>query len=124
MYPNTYLQGLRAFNDEEFFRCHDLLEDLWRETAGEDKLFYKGLIHAAVALYHFGEENLGGARKMSLSACKYLEPYGPTYMGLDIEPFLGDFRFCFQELLEAGGEYPAHLRLPRDRLPKIPVPED
>jgi hypothetical protein len=108
-YPAAYLEGLRLFNAEEFFECHDVLEDIWRETVGEEKLFYKALIHAAVALYHFSEG----------SCCKYLEPYGPTHMGLDIEQFLRDFRHCFQELLDAQGDYPHDLSLPPDRIPKI-----
>ena len=122
LYSSTYLDGLRAFNAEEFFHCHDVLEDLWREAVGEEKLFYKALIHAAVALFHFGEHNLGGARKMCLSACKYLEPYGPRYLGVDVEQFLRDFRHCFQELLDANGQYPSHLSLRSDRIPKITIP--
>ena len=122
LYSSTYLDGLRAFNAEEFFHCHDVLEDLWREAVGEEKQFYKALIHAAVALFHFSERNLGGARKMCLSACRYLEPYGPRYMGVDVDQFLRDFRRCFQELLDADGQYPSHLSLRADRIPKITVP--
>ena len=124
VYPAAYREGLRLFNAEEFFECHDVLEDIWRETVGEEKLFYKALIHAAVALYHFGEGNMGGARKMCGSCCKYLEPYGPRHMGLDIEQFLRDFRHCFQELLDAKGDYPSVLTLQPDRIPKIELPNE
>lgn len=121
-YPDAYLDGLRAFNAGEFFHCHDVLEDLWRETTGQEKLFYKGLIHAAVALYHFSEGNLGGARKMCLSACKYLEPYGPRYMGLEVERLTADLKHCFGELLEAREGYPTGLTLDEQRIPKIAIP--
>lgn len=123
-HPAAYVEGLRLFNAEEFFQCHDVLEDIWRETVGEEKLFYKALIHAAVALYHFSEGNMGGARKMCGSCCKYLEPYGPQHMGLDIEQFLRDFRHCFQELLDAKGEYPSDLTLRPERIPKIALPNE
>ena len=70
------------------------------------------------------EGNMGGARKMCGSCCKYLEPYGPTHMGLDIEQFLRDFRHCFQQLLDAKGDYPSDLTLQPDRIPKIALPNE
>jgi predicted metal-dependent hydrolase len=56
-YPEKYLEGIRLFNAEDFFECHDVLEELWSETLGEEKKFYQGLIQASVALFHFGNEN-------------------------------------------------------------------
>ena len=56
-----YREGLRLFNEEEFFECHEVLEELWSETRGDEKKFLQGLIQAAVALFHFGNENFGGA---------------------------------------------------------------
>ena len=43
-YPELYLQGLRLFNDEEFFERHEVLEELWTETQDERRKFYQGLI--------------------------------------------------------------------------------
>ena len=119
LYPERYLEGIRLFNAGEFFACHDVLEELWSETTGPEKAFYQGLIQAAVALFHFGEGNLGGARKMYLSARRYLLPYAPSYMGLDVARFLNELRGCFKELLEATGDYPFHITLPAERLPKL-----
>lgn len=118
-YPKQYLEGLRLFNAEEFFECHDVLEEIWSETIGEEQKFYQGLIQAAVALYHFGNGNLGGARKLYHSARKYLERYGNRYMGIDLEIFLNAFQNCFQELLDAGETYPSDVQLREDRIPKI-----
>ena len=58
-FPEQYREGLRLFNDEEFFECHEVLEELWSETVGADRKFLQGLIQAAVALFHFGNENFG-----------------------------------------------------------------
>ncbi|MGH7129676.1 MAG: DUF309 domain-containing protein, partial [Planctomycetaceae bacterium] len=91
-YDPRYLEGVRLFNEREFFECHDVLEVLWSDTLGEDREFYQGLIHAAVALFHFETGNFGGARKMSLSAGRYLEPYRPRHLGLDLEGFLSGLR--------------------------------
>jgi predicted metal-dependent hydrolase len=118
-YPEQFLEGLRLFNDEEFFECHDVLEELWSETMGDDKKFLQGLIQAAVALFHFGNENFGGAKKLYRTSREKLEPYGEFYMGIDLNRFLADFQFCFQELLDCPEAYPSDIELRDERVPKI-----
>lgn len=118
-FPSEYVEGVRLFNEREFFACHDVLEELWTDTLGPERSFYQGLIHAAVSLFHFEEGNLGGARKMYDSTRRYLEPYLPHYMGLDLERFLRDYRTCFQPLLDAGASYPGDVILDPDSLPQL-----
>lgn len=122
-WPEKYLEGLRLFNEEEFFECHDVLEELWAEVLGEEKLFLQGLIQAAVAMYHFGNENLGGARKLYRTSREKLEQYPSPYMGIDLLQFLIDFEKCFQELIEAGEKYPEGVVLQDDRVPVIRAAE-
>jgi predicted metal-dependent hydrolase len=118
-YPEKYLEGIRLFNEEEFFECHEVLEDLWQETLGKEKKFYQGLIQAAVALFHFGNENLGGARKLYEAMREKLDPYRPVFQGLDVDRFLGEMKYCFQELLDAAQTYPTGVELSDDRIPRI-----
>lgn len=122
--PEKYLQGIYLFNEEEFFECHDVLEELWADTMGEHRLFIQGLIQAAVAMFHFGNENLGGARKMYYSAVEKLQKYPSPYMGIDLLRFLVDFEHCFRELLDAGTTYPEGVELQDDRVPIIRLAED
>lgn len=121
--PVKYVEGLRLFNEQEFFECHDELEELWSETMGEERLFLQGLIQAAVALFHFGNGNLGGARKMYQSAWDKLGKYPTPYMHMDLLQFMLDFEQCFQELLDAGPEWPAGIQLREDRIPTIRIVE-
>lgn len=116
-YPPLYLKGIRLFNEREFFECHDVLEELWTETVGEERRFLQGLIQAAVGLFHFGNGNLGGARKMYLAAVEKLRPYGDVYWGLNLSKLLSDLRTAFEELLAAKGEYPHDAVLREDRIP-------
>jgi predicted metal-dependent hydrolase len=118
-YPKKYVEGIRLFNEEEFFECHEVLEELWQETLGKEKKFYQGLIQAAVALFHFGNENLGGARKLYEAMREKLDPYRPAFQGLDVDKFLAEMKYCFQELLEAAQTYPTGVELSDDRIPTI-----
>jgi hypothetical protein len=121
-YPAQYLEGLRLFNAEDFFESHEVLEELWSETQDERKKFYQGLIQAAVALLHFGNGNLGGAKKVYLTSRRYLEAYRPEFEGLDVARFLESLQFCFQELVDDQQTYPVGIELRDDRVPKIPLP--
>lgn len=114
-----YLEGVRLFNQREFFACHDALEEVWDQTLGADRSFYQGLIHAAVALHHFEEGNLTGARKMYDSCLRYLRTYGNEHLGLDLHRLRTDMRRCFEDLLVNTGEYPAGVTLDADRVPTL-----
>ena len=101
-----YLRGIEYFNECEFFEAHEVWEDLWSEDQSESRTFYQGLIQAAVALHHFGNGNIRGARKLFHSSSRYLEPFRPSYMGLDLDRFLSEFARCFAEVLASDEEYP------------------
>ena len=123
-YPPQYLEGLRLFNEEEFFEAHDVWEELWSESMGDEKKFLQGLIQVSVSLFHFGNDNFGGARKLYDSARGRLEPYRPGFMGVDLESFLTDYQACFQELLSHTDRYPTDIQLRDELVPKIPIPQD
>lgn len=119
-YPQLYLQGLRLFNEEEFFECHDVLEELWSDTQGSERKYYQGLIQLSISLFHFGNDNFGGARKLYDSSRKYLEAFRPAYMNVDLDKLLADHQACFAEL--NGCADPFHtpgLALQDDLVPKI-----
>lgn len=98
-YDPRYLAGIELFNEGDFFEAHEAWEELWMETAGEEKKFYQGLIQAAVSLCHFCNGNLRGARKLYLSARDYMARYGTLFMGLNIPAFWQDMEKCYREVL-------------------------
>lgn len=118
-WPEQYLEGIRLFNEEEFFECHDVLEELWSEIEGSEKKYIQGLIQAAISLFHFGNENYGGAKKLYISATKLLTQYGDDFMGLDLRRFLDDYARCFEELLANTEAYPTTVSLQDELVPKL-----
>ena len=115
-------EAVVQFNAQEFFACHDLLEEIWSEADEREREFYQGLIHAAVSLFHFGEANWSGARKMYHTTLKYLEPYlalSDLPQPLALQQFYDDYRICFAELAAAKkGEYPTEIRLNPGLIPR------
>jgi predicted metal-dependent hydrolase len=123
-YPEQYLEGIRLFNEEEFFDAHDIWEELWAECEGGEKKFIQGLIQSAVALFHFGNENRGGALKLYHSSRKYLEPYGELFWGIDLAKLRADFDRCFQDLLESKDIYNSGIVLQDELVPRIEFSAD
>ena len=118
-HPPQYIEALRLFNEQDFFECHDVLEELWSDIVGDQRRFYQGLIQVAVALFHFGNGNLGGARKLYHSSREYLKHYPSPYMNLDLDKLLNDLATCFQELLDGGNSYPDNLVINESLIPHI-----
>ncbi len=101
-----YADGIRHFNACDFFEAHEVWEELWTEYRGPARRYYQGLIQAAVALHHFGNGNIRGARKVYLSSRSYLDDYQPAYLGLHLAEFLAQYERCFAEVLASSEEFP------------------
>lgn len=95
-----YLQGIEHFNACDFFEAHEVWEELWTDYRGPLRKFFQGLIQSAVALHHFGNGNLRGARKVYGTSRAYLADYPASLLGLDLQQFLAAFDRCFAPLIE------------------------
>ena len=124
-YDSRYLAGVLFFNAGDYFEAHEVWEDLWAESHGDERRFYQGLIQAAVGLFHFGNGNLGGATKLYRSSHDYMRPCGSPFLGLDVDAFWRRMEECFRPLLTADAPDRA-LRPDPARSPVIaldPAPE-
>jgi uncharacterized protein len=113
-YDPRYLAGVLLFNARDYFEAHEVWEDLWAESHGEERRFYQGLIQAAVGLCHFGNGNLGGAAKLYRSARDYMERCGSPLLGLDTAAFWAQMERCFRPVL--GPEPPDRSARPEPAL--------
>jgi uncharacterized protein len=117
-YPPLYIAGIEHFNVCDFYESHEVWEALWTDYQGPSRKFYQGLIQAAVALHHFGNGNIRGARKLYYSTRSYLEPYRPWHLGLDLEEFLDKFERCFAEVTASQEEFPK-IEIDPELIPEI-----
>ena len=125
-YSPLYLEGIEHFNRCDFFESHEIWEELWTEYRGPSRKFYQGLIQAAVALFHFGNGNIRGAKKLYYSTAAYLEPYKPKHMGLDLDRFLEQFSSCLAEVAACNEEEFPKIDINAELIPEIhlePPPE-
>ena len=80
----SYVEFWKLWQDGEWFAAHEGLEGLWRETSGQQKQFFNGLIHAAVALYQHERGNALGACRQSVRMQEKLVPFAPQFYGVQV----------------------------------------
>ncbi len=117
-YHPLFLQGIEHFNACDFFEAHEVWEELWTEYSGPSRRFYQGLIQVAVALHHFGNGNIRGARKLYHGSRGYLQDYRPQYEGVDLEKLFADLERCFEQVLATEDDFP-DLEIDPERIPEI-----
>jgi predicted metal-dependent hydrolase len=116
-HPDYYEQGIVLFNEGRFFECHEAWEEIWKRSDGEVKLFYQGLIQAAVAILHAQRGNLEGARSLYEKASDKLDSIPHEHMGLAIGELRDELsRFIDTATRANGTPLPAPPRL--RRIPK------
>ena len=104
--PQTdfYEQGIDLFNEGRFFECHEAWEEIWKRSDGELKLFYQGLIQAAVAILHAQRGNLEGARSLYEKASLKLDQIPHEHMGLAVGELRTDLRQFIEVATHADGK--------------------
>ena len=68
----------------EYFAAHEELELAWRAAPAQERDFFQGLVHVAVAWYQAGRENRVGCERQLEKAARRLRPYAPAHRGLDV----------------------------------------
>jgi predicted metal-dependent hydrolase len=96
--PDLLQDGIFFFNTGCYFEAHEAWEDLWRQTRGPLRLFYQGLIQAAVGMHHLGQGNLNGARAQLSKSLSKLEQYPAQFCRIDNGKLVADLR----GVLESG----------------------
>jgi predicted metal-dependent hydrolase len=81
------MRGVALVNDGEYFACHEVWEELWKRSAGEERAALQGLIQAAVAILHAERGNHRGALSVYRKAVRNLESASGDCMGLRLREF-------------------------------------
>ena len=81
--PQVLKQAVSEFNQGQYWQCHETLEELWMPEAYPLRLFYHGLIKAAVGMLHLQRHNYNGALVKLRDTEYVLAPFCPSFMGVD-----------------------------------------
>jgi predicted metal-dependent hydrolase len=80
--------GVELIRAGEFFAAHEELELAWRASPPDERDFFQGLVHVAVAWYQAGRGRPVGCGRQLEKAARRLAPFAPSHRGLDVESVL------------------------------------
>ena len=89
-------QGIQLFNEERFWECHEVLEQIWHPARGAERDIIQGMILTAAALVHAQKDET----EISLTMLKKAENKlgkDADYKGVD----LGNIRQNIRRMLES-----------------------
>ena len=77
--------GMKLFNSCQWYKSHDVFEEIWHETGGPERQLIQGILQVAVAQVHLENSNLNGATILYGEALGRLKKFHKANLGLDIE---------------------------------------
>lgn len=110
-----YEEGLRLLARGKHFAAHEAFEDVWRHAGQEERDFFQGLVHVAVAWYQADRRNRVGCERQLEKASRRLGGYRPSYRLLDVNDLLA-------QVETAAGRYPNLEPLRVSRVPGTRAP--
>jgi predicted metal-dependent hydrolase len=79
---------IRCFNQQAYYEAHDVLEELWLKTSGEQRDFYKGLIQTAAVFLKLQQNKPDPASRLAQRAASHLEKYRPACERVNVDEVL------------------------------------
>jgi len=99
------VEAATLYEAGDYFACHEVLEELWREAAGPLRELYRGLIQIVVGLYHVQRGNLVGGRAVLARGLARVERYPSPCVGLDLVQLCSGV-MSYLRWIEAGATGP------------------
>ncbi len=77
--------GMKLFNSCQWYKSHDVFEEIWHETDDPERQLLQGILQVAVAQVHLENSNTNGATILYGEALGRLKRFQHSNFGLDIE---------------------------------------
>jgi predicted metal-dependent hydrolase len=84
----AFKRGLEKIRAGRYFEAHEELEEAWRAASAEERDFFQGLVHVAVAWYQAGRGRPVATARQLEKAARRLAPFAPEHRGVDVERVL------------------------------------
>jgi predicted metal-dependent hydrolase len=84
----AFKRGLEEIRAGRYFEAHEELETAWRAAPAEERDFFQGLVHVAVAWYQAGRGRPVATVRQLEKAARRLGPFSPEHRGIDVAAVL------------------------------------
>lgn len=89
--------GLRLFNQGDYYEAHEHFEAAWRQTHDPSREFYRALIHVSGGFYRLTQDRPDAAKKFFTHALRWLREFPSPFLGIDT----AELKVRLHQLMEA-----------------------
>ena len=104
-------EGLRCYQNQEFFAAHEHWEAEWLRCDEPEKTFLQALIQITAAFHHMKRGNITGTLSLLRAAYGRLQNFPAQFQGIAVEELRLTIH-CWLDALEDSSE-----------LPRLPFPQ-
>lgn len=115
MHHSKFQSGIALCNSGEFFKAHEVWEEVWLAAPEPEKTFLQGLIQLAAAFHHYSRGNRAGGQSLATAALEKLAKFPGDYSGIN----LAALRLAVREWLAAPHNRPACVPVPTPRIQSL-----
>jgi sugar phosphate isomerase/epimerase len=102
--PPGVLEGIRLFNEQKFYECHEEIEHEWHAERGPIRRFYQGILQVGVGFHHARNGNQRGAVLLLTDGIEKTSQFLPTCRGIDTARLVAESQVCLARIVELGPE--------------------
>jgi predicted metal-dependent hydrolase len=112
-------EGIRLFNERQFFASHEVLEHFYQDTEAENKPFLEGLIQLAAAFRMFSDfgETKGSVRMIYQALIRF-ENFQPAFLQVRVQD-LCQTAEAWAKAAEAANAQPSTATIPKIQLQRF-----
>ena len=85
---DEFARSLELIRQGRYFEAHEELELVWRAAEADERDFYQGLVHVAVAWYQAGRGRPVATASQLDKATRRLTAFAPAHRGVDVTSVL------------------------------------
>jgi predicted metal-dependent hydrolase len=102
--PPGLLEGIRLFNDGEYYACHEAIEHEWHAETRPIRRLYQGILQIGVGLLHTRRGNHTGALLLLADGIAKTAEFAPLCLGIDTGRLAAESQAALETLRELGPE--------------------
>jgi predicted metal-dependent hydrolase len=88
----AFKRGVEKIRTGRYFEAHEQLEEAWRAASAEERDFFQGLVHIAVAWYQAGRGRPVATGRQLEKATRRLTPFAPAHRGINVDDLLAQVK--------------------------------
>ena len=102
--PAGLLEGIRLFNEGEFYACHEAIEHEWHAETRPIRRLYQGILQIGVGFLHALRGNHTGALLLLGDGIEKTVDFAPRCLGIDTGRLAAESQGALERLRSLGPE--------------------